>query len=68
VSGILAVPLVGFRLVPAAIASVAIAPTLRRWRGSNLLEHLLIRSQEPHAPVEGNAPILRQDEHPEAPS
>src|SRR6202789_587227 len=37
VSGVLAVALVGFRLVPAAIASVAVAPMLRRWRGSKLL-------------------------------
>lgn len=37
VSGVLAVSLVGFRLVPAAIASVAVAPLVRRWRGSNLL-------------------------------
>jgi CRP-like cAMP-binding protein len=37
VSGVLAVALVGFRLVPAAIASVAIAPSVRRWRGSNVL-------------------------------
>ena len=37
VSGVLAVSLVGFRLVPAAIASLAVAPLVRRWRGSNLL-------------------------------
>jgi CRP-like cAMP-binding protein len=37
VSGVLAVSLVGFRLVPAAMASVAVAPLVRRWRGSNLL-------------------------------
>ena len=37
VSGVLAVSLVGFRLVPAAIASVAVAPLVRRWSGSNLL-------------------------------
>ena len=37
VSGVLAVSLVGFRLVPAAIASLAVAPLARRWRGRNLL-------------------------------
>ncbi len=37
VSGVLAVSLVGFRLVPAAIASLAVAPLVRRWSGSNLL-------------------------------